>query len=63
LVVSGAQDRLTPAKAGKQLADAIPGARYELLPGGGHMLPAEAPRVLLRTLLAFLSSLPTSRAA
>jgi pimeloyl-ACP methyl ester carboxylesterase len=63
IVVSGAQDRMTPPKAGKQLADAIPGARYELLPNVGHMLPAEAPRVLLRTLQAFLAGIVSKRAA
>jgi len=57
LVVSGAQDRMTPAKSGRQLADAIPGARYEVLPGVGHMVPAEAPRALLRLLEGFLAGL------
>jgi pimeloyl-ACP methyl ester carboxylesterase len=63
LVVAGALDRMTPPKSGKQLADAIPGARYEVLPGVGHMLPAEAPRALLRSLQAFLASLPKRQAA
>jgi pimeloyl-ACP methyl ester carboxylesterase len=55
LVVSGAQDRMTSAKSGRQLADAIPGARYEVLPGVGHMMMAEAPRALLRLLEGFLA--------
>jgi len=63
LVVSGAQDRMTPAKTGRQLADAIPGARYEVLPGAGHMLPTEAPRALLRLLLDFLAGVRAARAA
>lgn len=63
LVISGTFDRMTPAKAGRQLADAIPRARYELLPGAGHMLPTEAPRVLLRTLQHFLAELLKARAA
>ncbi|MFI5399596.1 MAG: alpha/beta fold hydrolase [SAR324 cluster bacterium] len=57
LVVCGAQDRMTPAKSARQLADAIPGARYEVLPGVGHMAPAEAPRALLRLLEGFLAGL------
>jgi len=63
LVVSGALDRMTPAKAGRQLAESIPAARYELLPGVGHMLPSEAPRALLRALQRFLAELPKTRAA
>jgi pimeloyl-ACP methyl ester carboxylesterase len=54
LVVAGAGDRMTPARAGKALAAAVPGARYELLPGAGHMLPVEAPRALLKLLSDFL---------
>lgn len=54
LVVAGAGDRMTPPRAGKALADAIPGARFELLPGTGHMIPSESPRELLRLLRAFL---------
>lgn len=56
LVVAGALDRMTPPRAGKALADAVPGARYELLPGCGHMIPVEAPRALLRLLRDFLAA-------
>lgn len=63
LIVSGALDRLTPAKGGRQLADKVRGARYEVLPGVGHMLPAEAPRALLKLLLNFFAGLPQARAA
>jgi pimeloyl-ACP methyl ester carboxylesterase len=54
LVVAGAGDRMTPPRAGKALAEAVPGARYELLPAAGHMIPAEAPRALLKLLQGFL---------
>ena len=54
LVVAGAGDRMTPPRVGKALADAISGARYEVLPGIGHMIPTEAPRPLLKLLRAFL---------
>jgi pimeloyl-ACP methyl ester carboxylesterase len=63
LVVSGALDRLTPAKGGRQLADTVRGARYEVLPGVGHMLSSEAPRALLKLLLTFLAGLPEAHAA
>ena len=54
LVVIGAQDRMTPPKAGLALAAAIPGARTTTIPGCGHMLMTEAPAetlAALRTLL------------
>jgi pimeloyl-ACP methyl ester carboxylesterase len=56
LVLSGALDRLTPAKTGRALADAIPGARYEALPAIGHMLPNEAPRAIIKKLVEFLAA-------
>jgi pimeloyl-ACP methyl ester carboxylesterase len=62
-VVSGALDRMTPAASGRQLADAIPGARYEVLPAVGHMLQAEAPRALLGILQRFFAEVRGSRAA
>jgi pimeloyl-ACP methyl ester carboxylesterase len=63
LVVSGAQDRMTPAKSGRQLADAIPGARYVVLPGVGHMLPPDAPREVLKLLTEFLGGVAGDAAA
>ena len=54
LVVIGAQDRMTPPKAGLALAAAIAGARSVTIPGCGHMLMVEAPGetlAALRTLL------------
>ncbi len=63
LVVAGALDRMTPAKGGRLLADKVRGARYEVLPGVGHMLPSEAPRALLKLLQSFLAGLPAAHAA
>jgi pimeloyl-ACP methyl ester carboxylesterase len=50
LVVIGALDRMTPPRAGKALADAIPGARAEVIAGAGHMMMGEAPDATLRLL-------------
>ncbi|MEX2100504.1 MAG: alpha/beta fold hydrolase, partial [Acidimicrobiia bacterium] len=41
LVIAGAQDAVTPAREGREIADAIPGARYEEFPAAGHMLMYE----------------------
>jgi pimeloyl-ACP methyl ester carboxylesterase len=46
-VILGERDMMTPAKAGKTLAAAIPHARTIVLPGAGHMLMAERPDQLL----------------
>jgi pimeloyl-ACP methyl ester carboxylesterase len=59
LVVSGALDRMTPARSGAALCQSIQGARYESIPQVGHMIMAEAPTALRRLLLEFLA--PESR--
>ncbi|BAL86521.1 hypothetical protein AMIS_13010 [Actinoplanes missouriensis 431] len=42
-VMVGDRDRLTPPACAESIADALPGARLEILPGAGHMLPLERP--------------------
>lgn len=42
-VLVGTRDGLTPPRLGRQLADGIPGAELEVIPGAGHMLPLEVP--------------------
>ncbi|MEX0788163.1 MAG: alpha/beta hydrolase [Anaerolineales bacterium] len=41
LVLCGSLDRLTPPVEGRRLAEAIPGARFHLVQGAGHMLMIE----------------------
>lgn len=43
LLLLGADDRMTPARKGRELAAAIDGADCRVLPGIGHMVMAEAP--------------------
>lgn len=54
LVLSGQLDRMTPARAGAQLADAISGARQLVLAGAGHMMMIEQPDQTLDALAGFL---------
>jgi pimeloyl-ACP methyl ester carboxylesterase len=56
LVVVGEQDLLTPPDQAKAVADAIPGARYELVtgPGSSHCLHIERPDDLLKVVAGFL---------
>jgi pimeloyl-ACP methyl ester carboxylesterase len=49
-LILGEKDMMTPAKAGKALASAIPHARTVVLQGAGHMLMAERPDELLAAL-------------
>jgi pimeloyl-ACP methyl ester carboxylesterase len=43
VLVLGAEDRMTPAKAGRKLAASVTGAQVVELAGVGHMMLAEAP--------------------
>ena len=49
-LILGERDMMTPAKAGRALAAAIPHARTVVLPGTGHMIMAERPDELLAAL-------------
>ena len=50
MLVLGALDKMTPAKAGLKLAEAIPGAQSAVLPGAGHMMMLEKPDETLEAL-------------
>lgn len=54
LVLLGTQDRMTPAKAGRELAAAIPGAMLTVIPESGHMMMLEKPDETLDALKAVL---------
>ncbi|MGE5094953.1 MAG: alpha/beta fold hydrolase [Betaproteobacteria bacterium] len=55
LVVGGRRDQMTPLKAGRAVAGAIPGARFVAL-DAGHSMMNEAPRELLSALREFLAA-------
>jgi pimeloyl-ACP methyl ester carboxylesterase len=48
--ILGERDMMTPAKAGKALAAALPNSRTVVLRGAGHMMMAEQPDQLLAAL-------------
>ncbi|MEQ9641225.1 MAG: alpha/beta hydrolase [Alphaproteobacteria bacterium] len=52
VVIAGGGDLMTPAKAGKALADAIAGATCVVIPGAGHMMMDETPDETLDALIA-----------
>lgn len=53
LALCGDQDIMTPPKFSEFLAAHIPGARFEIIPGGTHMVAAEQPREVNRAIEAF----------
>ena len=54
-VLCGEHDRVTPPARSQALAEAIPGARLQLVPGSGHMLPLEQPQAVVSALLALMN--------
>jgi 3-oxoadipate enol-lactonase len=54
LVIAGSEDGSTPPDLVRELADLIPGARYELIRGAGHLPCVEAPQVFGPLLAGFL---------
>ncbi|GAT68022.1 alpha/beta hydrolase [Planomonospora sp. ID91781] len=46
LVMVGARDRLTPKVHSHRIAEAVPGARLQIVPGAGHMIGLERPEVV-----------------
>lgn len=56
LVVGFADDLLAPAPLGREVAAAIPGARYTELPDAGHLGFLERPRAFNTVLLDFLAT-------
>jgi pimeloyl-ACP methyl ester carboxylesterase len=49
-LILGERDMMTPAKAGRTLAAALPNARTVILPGAGHMMMVERPDEVLAAL-------------
>ena len=57
LVVTGETDRIIPADAARAMADAIPGARLEVIAGAGHLPPVEQPEETTRVIAEFLGTI------
>jgi 3-oxoadipate enol-lactonase len=56
LVIAGEIDPLVPAAATRELAAAIPGARYREVPGAAHSVLAEGGAALLAEVVEFLQT-------
>jgi pimeloyl-ACP methyl ester carboxylesterase len=54
LIVAGEEDRMFPLEHSRALAEGIPGARLEIVPGGSHGLVIEQPARVAEILKDFL---------
>jgi 3-oxoadipate enol-lactonase len=57
LVVSGAEDTMTPPEEMRALADAIPRCRLEVIESGGHVCSYERPAAFNHVIAEFLATL------
>jgi 3-oxoadipate enol-lactonase len=57
LVIAGDRDGATPPDMVRDLADLIPGARFELVRGVGHLPCAEKPEEYAALLIGFLKDI------
>lgn len=58
LVLVGAEDRLSPPDDAEAMANAVTGARLEILPHAGHLTALECPEEFNDAVLKFLATLP-----
>ncbi len=58
LAITGDQDAVNPPEVGRAVAAAIPGARFETLPGIGHLAEMETPQFVLKMLQRHLNLPP-----
>jgi pimeloyl-ACP methyl ester carboxylesterase len=54
-ILWGEQDGWVPIERGHILADLIPGASFQRVPEAGHLLPEDAPEVIVATVIDFLA--------
>lgn len=56
LVLTGEEDVATEPEKGRRIAQAIPGARFDLIPQAGHSAPVENPHAVTEAIAAFVRS-------
>lgn len=60
LAVCGSADALCPVGFHRHIAETAPSGRLRVLPGAGHLLPVERPRVLAGVVREWLDEQPTT---
>lgn len=57
LVICGEEDAISAAEEMRQIASAIPAARYVEIPAAGHMAPLERPQAVNTAMVEFLNQI------
>jgi len=60
LIISGADDQLTPPKYSDYLERNIAGSRLVRIADAGHLVPVEKPEAVNQALLSFMETLSAS---
>lgn len=61
LIVVGSDDAISPPAEMRTIADAIPNAKFAVIPNSGHMTTMENPTAFNAVLIDFISGLPCDR--
>ncbi|MFW9827260.1 MAG: alpha/beta fold hydrolase [Candidatus Thorarchaeota archaeon] len=56
LIIDGENENLYPLKVMQEMADAIPNARLEVIPGGTHLVLMEKPKLVNQLIVRFLKN-------
>jgi len=56
LILCGSEDKMTPLEGAKWMAERMPSARLEVIPGAGHMLMLEKPQAAAEATQRFLKA-------
>ncbi|MFX1419382.1 MAG: alpha/beta fold hydrolase, partial [Promethearchaeota archaeon] len=56
LIIDGENEKLYPLKVMQEMADAIPNARLEVIPGGTHLVLMEKPKLVNQIIVSFLKN-------
>ncbi|MFW9825637.1 MAG: alpha/beta fold hydrolase, partial [Candidatus Thorarchaeota archaeon] len=56
LIIDGENQNLYPLKVMQEMADAIPNARLEIIPGGTHLVLMEKPKLVNQLIVSFLKN-------
>ncbi|MFX1490080.1 MAG: alpha/beta fold hydrolase, partial [Promethearchaeota archaeon] len=56
LIIDGENEKLYPLKVMQEMADAIPNARLEVIPGGTHLVLMEKSKLVNKLIVSFLKN-------
>ncbi|OZC54785.1 alpha/beta hydrolase [Rhodococcus sp. RS1C4] len=57
VVIAGSEDSITPSDLGREVADSVPGAEFDLLDGVGHLSTLEAPDAVAGVLRRWIAGI------